>query len=208
MTSIYEEILGDNYQRLHPRLQERYRLTGTKRFTAAGVMKEITGGHFLIRQLFRFGIKLKMLFPERGRNIPFRIENSVIRNVSDKEAVVWNREFIFGNKRRHFDAVMEMGERDEEIVDYFGEPSFFVSTLSVEVTENGSIHFQSQKQYIRILGRDLPILRWFYGCATILESYNDSLKCFEIEVHITNPIFGTLLSYNGMFRPSEGERSS
>lgn len=46
MANMYERLLGDSYNKLHPKLQKRYEITEENSFTGEGKMDEIYGGSF------------------------------------------------------------------------------------------------------------------------------------------------------------------
>lgn len=202
LISIYEVFLKKNFGKLHPKLQERYRITIRKDFIGKGFMNEVSGGSFVIRRLCRLGVRYNILFPERGRHIPFTIKNTCMIDKNGKMIVKWTREFIFNGKSRNFNALMYL--QDGELVDLFGEPSLLVSTLSMFVDENGAMTISSKKQWLRLFGRKISLPKFLYGNAMIRESFNDEKKCFCISVEVSNPIFGTVFSYNGSFIEMEG----
>ncbi|WP_078410390.1 DUF4166 domain-containing protein [Priestia abyssalis] len=206
MSSIYRTILGDSYEKLHPKLQQRYDITEQRDFHGVGKMDEITGGSLWIRPFFRLGTKRRLFFPERGKDIPFTIYNEASVNEEGKTLVKWNRTFVFGEKRRFFDAVMSLNEQQDEIIDYFGEPPLLVSTLSFHVDDQGGMNISSKKQWLYIFGKNIPLPRSLYGKAMIMESFDDEQNCFRIKVEVRNPLAGALFSYNGTF--TEMERDS
>ena len=94
-----------------------------------------------------------MFFSERGEEIPFTIQNIAERDEYGRELVRWNRTFYFHNKKRYFNAVMQLDENENEIVDYFGEPHLLVSTLHFHIDELGAMHISSKKQWFYMFGR-------------------------------------------------------
>ena len=206
MLSIYRTILGDSYERLHPKLQQRYDITEQKDFYGAGKMDEIAGDSVWIRPFFLLGTKRRLFFPERGKGIPFTIYNEASTNEEGKTIVKCNRTFAFGQKRRFFDAVMCLNEEQNEIIDYFGQPPLLVSTLSFHVDDQGGMNISSEKQWLHLFGKNIPLPKSFYGEARIIESFDDEQNCFRIKVNVRNPLVGPLFSYNGTF--TEMERDS
>lgn len=197
MTSIYKKVLGEQFGKLHPMLQKRYSLTKGKGFIGKGVMNEISGGIYFIRKMFHLGVPYRVFFPERGRNIPFTIENKV----RDNGVVEWNRTFLFGNQPRHFDAIMFLDGKGEHIIDLFGHPSILGSTLSFEVKEqDGSLEIRSVKQWVIAKGKEVPLPSIFHGEATINESYDEEAGEFTIRVEVKNALLGTLFFYRGSFK--------
>ncbi|UYO37142.1 DUF4166 domain-containing protein [Bacillus zhangzhouensis] len=86
---VHRHLVKD-YDKLHPKLKERY----NRAFTAEGVMEEIGGGTRLIRFFFKIGSLFRCFFPERGKNIPFRIVNKPFMQVKERKAYTGFVRFI------------------------------------------------------------------------------------------------------------------
>lgn len=198
MKSIYEQILGSAYEQLHPKLQQRYRITTDEPFCGKGVMEDVSGGGLLVRLCLKMGVKYRLFFSERGKNIPFTIENTVYLNQEGKEVVMWDRTFSFPKVNRHFDAIMYTDDK-QEVTDEFGKPAVLVSTLSFQVND-GAMYIVPRKQWLLLFGKKLPLPKWLYGQAEIVESYDDNKECFCITVRVHNTLVGTVFSYSGTFQ--------
>ncbi|MCI0764070.1 DUF4166 domain-containing protein [Bacillus sp. TL12] len=199
MASIYERLLGESYQQLHPKLQKRYAITENNSFIGEGKMDEINKGSFLVKMFLRVTSKFHMFFSERGTEVPFTIHNTAEKDAKGTTFVRWNRMFLFGNKKRYFNAVMYLDTKQHEIIDYFVEPHLLVSTLAFYVDKEGAMHILSKKQWFYILGKKISLPKFLYGEAKITESYDDTLNCYKIHVQVRNPLFGPLFSYKGTF---------
>lgn len=198
MESIYAKVMGNDFQSLHPMLQDRYTITESQSFNGSGMMTEIKGGNLFSKLFFKFFLnKRKMFFSERGHDIPFKIHNTYLRR-NEIGYVQWNRCFKFGNMKRYFNATMCLDEQSNEIVDYFGEPPLLVSTLSFHTTDN-HIVIQSKKQWVLLFGKKIPLPKVFYGEAVIHEAYDEVRQCFLIHVKVRNPLLGELFCYKGFF---------
>ena len=139
-----------------------------------------------------------MFFSERGEEIPFTIQNIAERDEYGRELVRWNRTFYFHNKKRYFNAVMQLDENENEIVDYFGEPHLLVSTLHFHIDELGQCIFLQRNNGFICLEEN-AVTKILYGEAKIVESYDETLQCFRIHVQVRNPLIGSLFSYKGTF---------
>ncbi|MDA1632380.1 MULTISPECIES: DUF4166 domain-containing protein [Bacillus cereus group] len=199
MSNMYERLLGDSYKRLHPKLQERYAITKENSFIGEGEMDEIYGGSFFVKLILKIASKFRMFFSERGKKVPFVIHNTAGRDKDGIEIIRWNRTFYFHDKERYFNAVMQLDEENNEIVDYFGEPHILVSTLNFHIDELGAMHIASKKQWFYMFGRKIPLPKLLYGEAKIVESYDDESQCFRIHVQVRNPLISSLFSYKGTF---------
>ena len=202
MKSIYEQALGEKFYRLHPKLQEKFGLTSAMNRTAvaSGIMREISGGHPLIRPWFILGTRKHIVFPERGKHIPFTLTNVVYRDWHGKDMFAWLREFHFPKAVRHFDAVMWYDSRTNGIMDAFGTHQDFVSALHLDAREDGGIRIVSDRQWLRVFGFYVPIPKPFRGEAEIHEWYNDDAEEFSVHVRVRNPLVGTLFEYRGSFK--------
>lgn len=201
MKSIYEKVLREQFQLLHPKLQEKFSLNSTdqRAIISTGVMKEIKGGFLLLRQLFHFGTKKRIVFPERGHDIPFVLENYAYQDSFGRECIVWARSFHFPKKIRHFDATMIYSERKQGIVDYFGTHHDFVSDLDFEVMKNGGLKIVSTNQRVIFNKWTLHLPPFLRGRAVIREWYDDRKETFFIHVKVINSLVGILFEYEGSF---------
>lgn len=68
--TIYQTLLGDDFARLHPMLQQRYALPVDEPFFAQGVMHQIKSGATWMRPFYTLAAKMRFLFPESGRMSP------------------------------------------------------------------------------------------------------------------------------------------
>ncbi|QUW23142.1 DUF4166 domain-containing protein [Sporosarcina sp. Marseille-Q4063] len=201
--SIFKKVMGNDFSRLHPMLQKRYNLPEGTIFKASGIMNEIKGGPKWLSPLFRIGTKWKLLFPERGKSIPFSITNTSYITEDGESHVHWQRIFYFGNQKRYFNALMSLDEKRVVIKDYLGEPHVVYADLAFTVTAKGHLKITSLNQRL-VLGKlEIPLPKLFQGLATVTEKYVDELGCYQITVHVENPLIGTVFSYEGKFYADE-----
>ncbi|MCG7335911.1 DUF4166 domain-containing protein [Sporosarcina sp. ACRSM] len=197
--SIYKQVMGEDFNRLHPMLQQRYDLPEGTVFSASGIMKEIHGGPKWLYPLFRIGIYWKLLFPEHGKNIPFTIQNRAFVGNRGESQVHWERIFHFGQKRRYFNALMSLNAERQIIQDYLGEPHLVYSDLAFHVDADGFLTIESLEQRL-VLGKlEIPLPRLFQGLATVQEKYDDVRRLYQIYVTVRNPLIGTVFAYEGTF---------
>ncbi|MDQ0298346.1 hypothetical protein J2S78_000754 [Salibacterium salarium] len=197
--TIYKQVLGDEFHRLHPALQRRYELIDGSRFEGEGVMRTVEGGPKLLLPLFALGARWKFLFPERGENIPFTMRNTRRTREDGQEEIYWERIFYFGKKKRFFNAIMSLDKQRNRIKDYLGDPPIVYSDLSFSTSRDGGLHITSEKQRL-ILGKmEIPIPKLFQGLATVSETFNEEHQVFEIKVVVKNLLIGRLFSYEGEF---------
>ncbi|UFT99982.1 DUF4166 domain-containing protein [Radiobacillus kanasensis] len=200
--SIYRDVMGEAFHRLHPMLQKRYCFTTDSTFVAKGTMHVITGGPRWLAPLFWLAAKRKLLFPERGCNVPF-----IITNRTNEKQVHWERAFYFPGRTRYFNAVMRLDSERCVIEDYLGESAVVYSDLVFVVSDRGSITISSQNQRLLIGKKEIPLPKMFQGIATVKEGYDDEKGVYTINVSVRNPIIGRVFAYEGEFVQHENKNS-
>ena len=199
---IYETLLAEDFQRLHPKLQERYRLPLQEPFHAAGTMQVIRSGPVYLRGMYELFTKNRFLFPESGEMVPFTISNVSRINEEQQAEVYWERTFYFPNATRQFNAKMTV-DLDRRIVkDYLGDPSLFYSDLQFDVTKDGFLMIRSQQQRLVVGKKELSLPALLTGRVVVTEGYDDELEVYTIHVSIFNDMVGRMMMYAGQFAPS------
>lgn len=200
MTSIYQRVLGSDFNKLHPEIQKRFSLTSASGVGAVGrgVMEEIWRGPFWTLPFLYLGAWRRIMFPEVGKNIPFTIENFAYVDNFGRETVTWIRTFQ-STRTRRFDAYMIYGEKSKLIIDYLGTHQHLAVELHLSVGSDGGLCLRSgaQRFYEGPLAFTFPML--FSGIAEVRDWYDDDAKCFRISVDVRNKTWGKLFGYRGKF---------
>lgn len=200
MTSIYEEALGAAFERLHPQVQKRFGFSSADGVASigTGVMQELWHGRFYTLPFLYVGTWRRIMFPERGVNVPFTIQNYAYRDRFDRETVTWIRNFQTRRIRR-FDAYMIHSGQRGKIVDYLGTHQHLAVDIDLSVDERGGLRLRSGEQrfYEGPIAFRFPML--FSGKADVCEWYDDAIEMFRIEVRVTNRYWGPLFGYRGTF---------
>ncbi|MGD7045097.1 DUF4166 domain-containing protein [Jeotgalibacillus proteolyticus] len=212
MKSIYETVLGEEFNRLHPMLQKKFGVHSQSSYAVRGKgeMEVIQGGSRLIRLLSWIGVPIKLSFPERGACVPFTIFNEAYKNAYGLECVSWKRNFFFPVAVRSFDAVMKEGESAFLIQDDFGKGGFLTAALSFQVTKEGGLLIRSENTSLQIGGKTILLPKQLGIKASVLEEYDVDKEMIRIHVHLYQPWFGTVLMYKGNVQTDfpEKERGS
>lgn len=198
--TIYQELLGEDFHRLHPKLQERYALPMGKPFYAVGEMKMIESGVVWLKPFLRLSTRWQFLFPESGKDVPFAIKNTCRSLPSGETEIYWERTFHFEKVTRNFNAFMTIDPMRRVVKDYLGEPSLFYSDLSMRVTPEGYMQIRSGSQRFLIGKREVPIPQVLEGMVTVEEGFDDTREVFTIKVDIRNRIVGRVMAYEGEFK--------
>ncbi|WP_141501259.1 DUF4166 domain-containing protein [Paenibacillus luteus] len=201
MRSIYEQALGADFAKLHPRIQQRFGFSSQDRTASigSGVMHHIWYNKLVALPLF-FGTLRHIMFPKGGTNIPFSIENFAYKDHYGRETVTWIRKFQFTRSVQYFDATMVYSGERERIVDYLGNQQHLAVDLEISVSENGGIKICSgdQRFYEGWLQFKCPNV--LTGKAEVNEWYDDQESCYKITVEVRNPIMGRVFHYVGSFQ--------
>jgi len=201
MRSIYERALGSDFGRLHPEIQRRFGFSSRDGIASigTGVMEEIWHGPAYTLPFLYVGAWRRIMFPEKGQNIPFEIANYSYLDALGRETVTWIRTFQTKRSRR-FDAYMIYSEKRQRIVDYLGTHQHLAVDIDLAVAANGGLRLRSgaQRFYEGFVGFSFPLL--FSGVADVCEWYDEAKQCFRIEVNVQNRTWGRLFGYNGHFQ--------
>lgn len=199
MTSVFEHALGDDFGRLHPRLQRRFGVDGERDqgCVGTGMMERVWRGGAYTAPFLHLGTLRHILFPETGADIPFTIENYAYRDTYGRPTLTFIRTFqVRPHRRRRFDATMVYHPGRDVIVDYLGTTQHLAVDLDVSVDATGALHLRSGPQLFRG-GVGCP--RFLTGDAEVHEWWDERAERFHIRVKVTNRHFGPLFGYHGTF---------
>src|SRR5829696_7240973 len=104
VTSIYRQALGEEFGRLHPRIQERFGVSSADELAqiGRGTMDEVWFGRPYTLPFLALGAWRRIMFPSRGHSVPFTIENYAYLDSLGRETVTWIRTFAFPQVERRF----------------------------------------------------------------------------------------------------------
>jgi hypothetical protein len=201
MPSIYQQVLGDKFNLLHPQIQRRFGFSSADGIAAVGtgIMEELWHGPTYTLPFLYIGTWRSIMFPEQGRNVPFTIQNYAYIDKFGRETVTWVRTFQTTTKRR-FDAYMIYSPERKTIVDYLGTHQHLAVDIQIDVAPNGGLRLISGEQrfYEQLIGFRFPIA--LSGIADVCEWYDDDAQCFRIQVDVQNHRWGPLFGYRGRFQ--------
>jgi Domain of unknown function (DUF4166) len=199
MTSVFQQALGDDFDRLHPELQRRFGVDGDRDqgCVGTGTMDRVWRGGAFTVPFLHLGTLRHVLFPETGTNIPFTIENYAYQDTYGRPTLTFVRTFqVRPHRRRRFDATMVYHPGRNVIVDYLGTTQHLAVDLDVTTDGHGGLRIRSGAQVFR---GGLRCPRQVLGDAEVRESWDERAGCFRIRVTVTNRRFGPLFGYHGSF---------
>lgn len=205
MTSIYQEILGDDFDRLHPQMQWRFGFSSVDQVCqlGTGVMDEVWRGPWWTLPFLLVGSTRRVLFPSKGKNVPFTIANYAYVDSLGRETVTWSRRFRMKRKIRAFDATMINSRARETVIDYLGTHQHLAVDIHCSVDDAGAMCIESGEQrfYEGPIAFRFPLL--FSGVAEVREWWDEQDELFKIDVRVENRVFGPLFGYHGSFTVKE-----
>lgn len=157
---IFERALGADFARLHPQLQRRFGVGVDAGYgcIGRGVMTEVRRGPWWTLPFLLIGTFRNILFPERGQDVPFRIDNHAYVDDFGRETVTFVRTMdVRPGRRRRFDATMIYSEARRRVVDYLGTHQHLAVDLDLAVTDDGGLLLTSgHSASTRACGLPLP----------------------------------------------------
>ena len=201
MTSIFADVMGSDFARLHPELQRRFGVSSTAGTSCVGrgVMDDIWRGASFTVPFLWVGAWRNILVPTRGRAVPFTIENYAYVDSLGRETVTFNRTFeLPGHRRARFDATMVRGAGGG-IIDYLGTHQHLAVDLDLVAESDGSLTIRSgaQRFYEGPIAFRFPDV--LTGQAVLHERFDDVSRRFAVDVRVSNRRFGDLCGYRGTF---------
>lgn len=201
MTSIYQDAMGDDFARLHPKIQWRFGFSSADRVCqiGTGVMEAVWRGPWWTLPFLLLGSSRRVLFPSRGTSVPFTISNYAYVDSFGRETVTWSRRFKMRNRIRAFDATMIFSESRRVIIDYLGTHQHLAVDIHCSVDDRGAMCIRTgdQRFYERRIAFRFPLL--LSGVADVREWWDADAEVFRIAVTVSNKLFGPLFGYRGWF---------
>lgn len=199
---VFERALGDDFARLHPQMRRRFGVGVDAGYgcVGRGVMTEVRRGPWWTLPFLAIGTLRNIMFPEKGRDIPFQIDNHAYIDSLGRETVTFVRTMtIRPGRRRRFDATMIYSEKRGRIVDYLGTHQHLAVDLDLAVTDDGGLRLTSgaQRFHEGPISFRFPML--LSGRAHLVERFDDERGCFVIDLEVHNELLGFLFGYRGSF---------
>lgn len=194
---IYETILGDDFKRLHPKLQERH--GQMKPYSASGVMTSVKVGPRILKPFYHFFTLTHFLFPEEGENVPFTLATKPRMKNDQIVEAYWERTFFFPNKTRKFITNMKVDLKNKSAKDYMGQPAFINTSLKWAVSKDGELIIRSEAMHLVIGPFEFKLPKMMAGTGTIIEGYDEDKQVYTVHASIYNGLFGRMMLYAGDF---------
>lgn len=199
MTSVYESALGDDFDRLHPRIRDRYG------FDSGDGVAHVGRGRMgridtdpIARPALALLARRDLPFPETGRDVPFTVRSYAFEDACGTETLVLLRAFDVGRRRR-FDARMTFDADRGCVVDRLGRDGRLVTELHPSADDAGGLRIRAGRQWFCAGGRSWRIPGSLRAAVDVRERFDDATDRFRIEVAVTSALVGFVFGYEGSF---------
>ncbi|WP_225335925.1 DUF4166 domain-containing protein [Halomicrobium urmianum] len=206
MTGVYERVLGDAADDLHPEVCDRYALEPDDDVATVGRGRmDIERGTLALPALYPMPVR-NLLFPESGRDVPFSVTTAAWRDEAGHEALSTRREFEFPEQTRRFDSVTVWDAAAERLLDFLGTGGHVVAEMHPRV-DDGALVVESGRQWLRVGDRYVRTPGPMGVDVEVRDRYVEREDHFRVDATVDSALVGRVLSYRGTFtqeqRPME-----
>ena len=207
--SIYRQVLGADYARLQPELQDYFDPgEGAGRYGAgSGIFARAGCPRPWLRPLLRLVPVSNAFFPDYGTEVPFTIRNYPHRDPWGRQALTAVRSFGFPAGPRIFEDTTVL-TAPGVLTDYLGRQRNLATNLVLQVTEEGHLRMNSPASRLFLGPLRLPLPGFAAADAHVEQWWDEAAGSFRIRTQVIQRQLGTVFEYDGMFhyalRPFDG----
>ncbi|EMY33508.1 hypothetical protein D477_014406 [Arthrobacter crystallopoietes BAB-32] len=207
--SVYQLALGPEFGRLQPEVQRYFSLAasgtddgGTWVGVGTGVFEVAGCPRLSLRPLLRLAALDRSLFPDYGRDVPFRIENRPGRDVKGRPSLTAIRTLEFPQRTRtmeditYWDAASRAGGG---LVDVLGRSRLLRTRLECSVGADGRMRLSSRGAALAAGPLSVPLPLLLDAAAFTEQWWDRAAGLFRIRTKVLQRQLGTVLEYEGSF---------
>ena len=197
-----EAALGSEFGLLHPRLRDVY--GGVAGWHGVGVFSVVGASRALVRLALRPLVADRALPGGYGRDVPFTVD---VTQQWDGERVLMRTERAYSlDGRRQVSVsvtVAEVGgagssQAGWRLTDFLGDTPRLVTSAEASV-EDDALLLRSSGSLLQIGGRSVAVPGPLGPVATTRHSFDDVSQRHRIDVSVSHPVIGEVLTYRGWF---------
>lgn len=198
--SLYQRVLGADFDRLQPELQDYFSLSpGEGRYGFGTGIFDVAGSPIAaLRPAFTALPVTNAFFPEFGRGVPFTIRNFPHLDPFGRPSLTAVRNFRFDRTERIFEDTTSLTS-PAGLTDYIGRRRNLATDLELTVSDDGRLHMHSPHTRL-FLGRlrlPVPVLA---GADAHAEQWWDGESSrFQIRTLVRQRQLGAVFVYEGSF---------
>lgn len=198
--SIYRRVLGPDFERLQPQLQDYFSGTpgqgafgeGTGVFETAGCPRP------WLRPLLALIPVSNAFFPDYGTQIPFTIRNYPHLDPWGRPSLTAVRTFRFPHGERVFEDTTSL-TGPAQLTDYLGRKRNLATDLVLSVTAEGHLLMDSPGSRLFLGPLRLPLPAFAAADAHVEQWYDADTGTFRISTRVVQRQVGTVFVYDGSF---------
>jgi hypothetical protein len=190
-TSVYERVLGDRLDELHPRLRPYFLpIPAGSVGRGTGVYDVAGSRHRWLAPVLALLAWRRILFPEYARDVPFTVTN--IPGPGDGLSA--RREFHLPARDRIMQDTMHVV--DGALHDFLGRRGGLEVRLDLDV-DDGALLMRSSGVWVHVVGLRLPVPAVLSARVELRESWVDDGQ--RVDVRMLHPLLGEVFRYSGGF---------
>ncbi len=201
--SIYQGALGQDFARLHPKMQWRCGLAPGDEVcqVGRGTMEEIRRAWWA-RPVLAAVAGFRILCPEGGQHVPFTITGHAYLDRFGRSTVAATRRFQFRGRYRLSDSTTVFSAPKGCLVDYLGTRQNLASELFATVDADGGLCLIGGVARLHLGRAAVKLPSALAGNARVREWWDEPRQRFGIDVQVRSRL-GEVLAYRGFFDVAE-----
>jgi len=200
-TALFERELGEEWEQLHPQVQDRYGLVAgeDRQAVGRGTMSQLDSHTLAFPALWLLSFD-DVLVPESGTEVPFTITTTAFIDEAGHEALFLSRQFETEPPRRFVDT-LRWNPKRQCLTDLLGRRGLIAVDITLEEAD-GALALTLGRQWLRAGDSYLPLPKACSVRGTLRDWYDDDREQFRVAADVESPLLGGLFGYDGRFQNS------
>ncbi|AFA71971.1 hypothetical protein GPOL_c09080 [Gordonia polyisoprenivorans VH2] len=203
MTPVYRDVLGSDFDRLHPNIAWRYSIDSTSNVAqiGTGILESVYITPALPPPFFWYYGKRNALPSKTSRMVPFSQGHYCYTDELGRENLAVLRSFDYTSGTRKLNSLLVAGRTG--LVDYFGDGPELLYPIEPSVTAAGELLLESGP--MRWLGRGPKVgMKGLFGAQMkYIEGWDEERQRFRCDATVRNPVIGEILHFRGWFTATD-----
>ena len=203
MASVFREVLGADFERLHPNIAWRHDIDPEDGLAqiGTGILESVYITSALPPPFFWFYGKRNALPSKSSRMVPFTQETYCYTDELGRPCQATLRSFDYSSGTRKINSLLVIG--DTGLTDFFGDGPELLYPVTPTVTEAGELLLESGP--MRWLGKGPKVgMKGLFGAKmSYIEGWDEEHERFRCDATVRNPVIGEILHFRGWFTSTD-----